>query len=174
MNLIKKNWIYVIIALIIILLAVFMFSNKTNTVAIDDNQIAQVKDSTQVVESTSTNIDSEIKKTNINTKKMDTEKVSKPGDTLTVNYVGTLEDGTKFDSSLDRGTPFKFIVGVGQVIKGWDEGMLGMKVGEKKHLVIPGEKAYGANGVPDYKGGFLIPPNATLIFDVEVLNIESK
>ena len=108
------------------------------------------------------------------TKKMTEEMISKAGDTLTVNYVGTLEDGTKFDSSIDRGQPFTFVVGIGQVIRGWDEGMLGMKIGEKKHLVIPGEKAYGANGIPDGRGGYIIPPNATLIFDVELLKIDRK
>ena len=109
-----------------------------------------------------------------NNKKMNTEQVSKAGDTLTVNYVGTLEDGTKFDSSIDRGVPFTFTVGIGQVIRGWDEGMVGMKVGEKKHLVIPGEKAYGARGIPDGKGGYMIPPNATLIFEVELLGIKTN
>ncbi len=95
------------------------------------------------------------------------EQVTKVGDTITVHYVGTLEDGTKFDSSYDRNLPFTFTLGGGQVIAGWDEGLVGMKVGEKRHLVIPPEKAYGARGVPP-----IIPPNATLIFYVELLSIE--
>lgn len=89
------------------------------------------------------------------------------GDELTVHYVGRLESGAKFDSSIDRGTPFIFNLGAGQVIKGWDLGTLGMKVGEKRKLTIPGELGYGAAGA----ASGLIPPNATLIFEIELLAI---
>ena len=88
------------------------------------------------------------------------------GNIAVVHYTGTLEDGTKFDSSLDRGEPFLFMLGAGQVIQGWDQGVEGMKVGEKRKLTVPPELGYGPAGTP----GGPIPPNATLFFEVELLN----
>lgn len=89
------------------------------------------------------------------------------GDTVTVHYTGTLENGTKFDSSLDRGTPFSFTVGRGEVIRGWELGLLGMKVGGKRELVIPAELGYGANANGP------IPANSTLHFTIELLDTKN-
>lgn len=88
------------------------------------------------------------------------------GKEIMVNYVGTLTNGTKFDSSYNRNQPFKFVLGAGQVIAGWDQGFAGMKVGGKRKLTIPPELGYGSAGA-----GASIPPNATLIFEVELLNV---
>ena len=89
------------------------------------------------------------------------------GKTVSVHYTGRLITGRKFDSSLDRGVPFQFKLGAGQVIKGWDLGVAGMKVGGKRQLTIPPDMGYGAAGA-----GGVIPPNATLVFDVELLGVE--
>jgi FKBP-type peptidyl-prolyl cis-trans isomerase FkpA len=90
------------------------------------------------------------------------------GKTVSVHYSGHLTDGTKFDSSYDRGQPIDFHLGAGEVIKGWDQGIDGMKVGGKRKLTIPPELAYGARGTP----GGPIPPNATLVFDVELVGVK--
>jgi FKBP-type peptidyl-prolyl cis-trans isomerase len=94
--------------------------------------------------------------------------LAETGDTLNVHYVGRLENGTEFDNSYVRGTPFTFTAGAGQVIAGWDQGIPGMRVGGTRRLTIPPNLAYGLNG----RGP--IPPNATLIFDVELVSIEGK
>ncbi len=98
-----------------------------------------------------------------------TGSVAAAGDQVEVHYTGWLTDGSKFDSSKDRGRPFSFSLGKGQVIKGWDEGVQGMKIGGVRKLTIPPELGYGARGA-----GGVIPPNAELVFEVELLKIKGK
>jgi FKBP-type peptidyl-prolyl cis-trans isomerase len=103
------------------------------------------------------------------------EGVAANGDVVFVHYTGKLEDGKVFDSSIPRGEPFAFILGAGMVIPGWEKGLLGMKIGEKKTLTIAPEDAYGATGVKHPQTGeVIIPANATLIFDVELVDIKRQ
>lgn len=90
------------------------------------------------------------------------------GQTVVVHYTGWLTNGMKFDSSVDRGEPFEFTIGVGQVIQGWDQGVMTMKIGGKRKLTIPPELAYGSEDI----GDGLIPPNSTLVFEVELLDLK--
>ncbi len=100
--------------------------------------------------------------------KVGTGPEAKSGFAVAVNYIGTLENGTKFDSSYDRGQPFQFMLGAGQVIKGWDIGVAGMKVGGKRKLIIPSDLAYGERTIGP------IPPNSTLVFEVELLAVQAR
>jgi FKBP-type peptidyl-prolyl cis-trans isomerase len=141
--------------LIIILIVVFSRGHKTDTTSMQSDSTQQV-DTLQVTTTTEGTGDAAVK-----------------GDTVTVNYTGTLMDGTAFDSNVDpkfgHVQPFQFTLGSNMVIQGWEQGVLGMKVGEKRHLVIPASLAYGDRGA-----GALIPPGATLAFDVEVVAIDRE
>lgn len=108
----------------------------------------------------------DVKNLKIEDIKIGTGPEVKSGDTISINYTGTLTDGTKFDSSYDRKEPFETQIGVGQVIKGWDEGVIGMKVGGKRKLTIPPDLGYGSQAVGP------IPANSTLIFEVELMGIK--
>ena len=105
----------------------------------------------------------------INDKTVGTGTEAANGDRVTVHYTGRLSDGTKFDSSLDRDQPFEFVLGEGRVIQGWEKGVLGMKAGGQRELVIPPEMGYGAQGAGD-----AIPPNAVLNFDIELLEVQKS
>lgn len=111
------------------------------------------------------NVETSDNQINMETIQTGTGPEAKAGDKVTVHYAGTLTDGTKFDSSYDRGTPFTFTLGAGQVIAGWDQGVAGMKVGERRKLTIPPTLAYGDQAIGS------IPANSTLIFEVEMIKI---
>ncbi len=141
--------------------------DKDEIEGIDFNQESDLKESdnpepeenTQAMEIDRTKITAQILREG-------TGEVAKSGDKITADYTGYLEDGTKFDSSLDRGQPFQFTLGAGQVIQGWDLGIVGMKIGEVRRLIIPPQFGYGESGASG-----VIPPNALLIFEVELLGI---
>ena len=137
----KQTLIILAIVLIAVLLVVYFLFFKNKSEMSDELQIKILKEGSGIE--------------------------AKVGDSVTVNYIGKLTNGTKFDSSYDHGQPFVFTIGEGYVIKGWDEGILGMKVGEKRQLTIPPSLGYGVTGTP----GGPIPPNATLVFDIELLKI---
>ena len=150
---------YIVLACLVVLIGLYFIldkpldtkSNSTTT------QATQVTQTTKNMETTTLIIEDE---------KIGTGNEAKSGDTVTVHYVGTLTDGTIFDASRKRGdTGFTFVLGAGEVIKGWDQGVAGMKVGGKRKLTIPSDLAYGNRAV-----GGVIPANATLIFEVELLN----
>lgn len=160
------NTVFVIVAGVAIVAAGILFSRSTPAhESVQKSQNNQVSNTSMTQDQPSADTVSEL--TVETTKEGTGDRVVKSGDTISVHYTGRLTNGTKFDSSVDRGTPFTFTIGAGQVIKGWDEGLLGMKVGEKRTLTIPADKGYGATGA-----GGVIPPNATLIFDTELVSIQ--
>ena len=161
----KKTLIISIIILIIILAgAIYLYLPKNNNKMTQTSNQNTPNQTTQTVLSTSN-----IQGMKVDVLKEGTGAGAKTGDLIVVNYVGTLTDGTKFDSSIDRNQPFSYTLGQNQVIQGWELGILGMKVGEERKLTIPPELAYGAAGRPP-----VIPQNATLVFDITMLSINGK
>jgi len=144
--------------LIAIVAVFFLFSNKSQEKK--ENPIEDIYGT-----DTEENIDFEELK--IETLEEGSGKETEVGDEISANYVGTLKDGTQFDSSYDRGEPYTFVLGIGQVIDGWDQGLVGMKVGEKRRIEIPSSSGYG-----EYGSG-IIPGGAGLIFDVELVSINN-
>ncbi len=164
----QKENIGVIISIIIVVgiigFVIYFLINKVREIDPNENNIPENKIENQIEKN------DEIVKEQTAPSKNQMEKIAKNGDVLVMNYTGRLTDGTIFDSnviaSFNHVEPFKFTLGAGQVIAGWDEGLLGMKIGEKKTLTIPPEKGYGSRAVSS------IPANSTLIFDVELVGIE--
>ena len=156
----KKTYLTIIlvIILIIIIAGIYIFSQK--------NKMSEPQNQNQNQQIQSTSNIKDIQGMKVEILKEGTGEPAKSGDTVSVHYVGTLENGTKFDSSIDRGEPFSFTLGENRVIQGWELGVLGMKVGEKRKLIIPSNLAYGNQAV-----GGVIPANATLVFEVELLKI---
>lgn len=155
----KSVWVSLVVIIVAVLVIYFIVKSNNRVEVVEDiNSINQ-----EQVADDSTN------EQPVNTQE-NMEKISKKGDVLVMNYTGRLIDGTVFDSNVDpkfgHVTPFRFMLGAGQVIAGWDEGLIGMKVGEKKTLTIPPEKGYGSRAVGP------IPANSTLIFEVELVGIE--
>lgn len=160
---------FIIIAVVAVLIGVGIYFLSTKS---SDNQSLATTPTEDIIEPSEEVVAGEPIEPNMEELKIEDIKVGTgeeavSGKKITVNYSGTLTDGTKFDSSYDRGTPFSFTLGVGEVIQGWDKGFAGMKIGGKRKLTIPSELGYGANGA-----GGVIPPNATLIFEVELLKVE--
>lgn len=155
----KSVWVSLIVV-IIAAIAIYLIVHNSNKVEVIEDTTGFNQEKV---------VDDNTNKQATNTQE-NMEKISKKGDVLVMNYTGRLTNGTVFDSNVDpkfnHVEPFKFVLGAGQVIAGWDEGLLGMKIGEKKTLTIPPEKGYGARAVGP------IPANSTLIFDVELVGIE--
>ena len=174
----QKENIGVIVSFIIVIcvigLVVFLLMHQKEKVnpleGINTNVETQTPTGSNPVSNPTLPDNTKTKTEPLSTTKNTMDKVAKAGDTLVMNYTGRLTNGTVFDSNVDpkfgHVEPFKFTLGAGKVIKGWDEGLVGMKVGEKKTLTIPAEKGYGAQAVGS------IPPNSTLVFDVELVAIQ--
>lgn len=174
----SKNIVPLLIVLTVVLVGIFgifLLSNQKDQDAIDINLNPTPLPTSAIISDTPKQPLTEEEMNNFQTTEsglkfqdevVGTGAEAKSGSTVTVNYLGTLTDGTKFDSSYDRNTPFSTQIGVGAVIKGWDEGIVGMKVGGKRKLVIPPSLGYGEQDLGT------IPPNSTLVFEVELLDVK--
>jgi len=164
----NKTVVISIIILIILIGGIYLIAQKNSgpaALSVSDAAQSSTQNTAQSTQDVnSANFDMQGMKVEI--LKEGTGEGAKVGDNIVVNYVGTLTDGTKFDSSIDRNQPFPYTLGQNMVIKGWEMGLLGMKVGEKRKLTIPYELAYGESGRPP-----VIPPKATLIFEIDMLSI---
>ncbi|MFA6185002.1 MAG: FKBP-type peptidyl-prolyl cis-trans isomerase [Candidatus Shapirobacteria bacterium] len=156
----SKDKIITASLIIIFVLAFYFLTKKPSSM---ENQVSN---STPTSNPMPTLPPSKVTELKIEDIKVGTGSAVKSGDIVSINYLGTLEDGTKFDSSYDRNQPFETQIGVGQVIEGWDKGVVGMQVGGKRKLTIPYQMAYGENGYGP------IPAKATLIFEVELMFIK--
>ena len=170
----NKTFIYAVIV-VIVGVAGWFFVQKFRNSSEDDQADVQDSEITKVEDSDDKNVSKEGKWVKLEgglqyqDVVIGTGQEAKNGDAIAAHYLGTLEDGAKFDSSYDRGQPFAFILGKGSVIKGWDIGVAGMKVGGKRKLIIPSDLGYGARGV----SGGQIPPNAILLFDIELVGVQT-
>lgn len=156
----SKDKIITISLIIIFVLAFYFLTKKPSSM---ENQVSNATPTSNPMPTLPPSKVTELKIEDI---KVGTGNAVKSGDTVSINYLGTLEDGTKFDSSYDRNQPFETQIGVGQVIEGWDKGVVGMQVGGKRKLTIPYQMAYGENAYGP------IPAKATLIFEVELMAIK--
>jgi FKBP-type peptidyl-prolyl cis-trans isomerase len=158
-----------IIGLVVASLFIFHITDSFTAKQPEATKTVNITKDTKVLKQTTPTIMNGTTDTNglkIEDTKIGTGREVKSGDTVVINYLGTLTDGTKFDSSYDRGQPFETQIGIGQVIKGWDLGVVGMKVGGKRKLTIPPELGYGSQDMGS------IPPNSTLIFEVELIDVK--
>jgi FKBP-type peptidyl-prolyl cis-trans isomerase len=155
------KFIFFVVPVFAISIAVilFLFSNK------DNFSIDQESDVSEDIYSVDSQENIDFDELKIEIVEEGSGKEAEEGDEVSVHYTGTLKDGTKFDSSYDRGEPYTFVLGIGQVIDGWDQGIVGMKIGEKRRLEIPSDLGYGE------AGSGVIPPNAGLIFETELVAI---
>jgi len=160
----KTAIIILVILLVVIAIAVYFLTQNNNVPSTSTASLLNANQNQQMQQQDSSNFDIQGMKVEI--VKEGSGEAAKTGDTVSVHYTGTLTNGTKFDSSVDRGTPFEFTLGQNRVIQGWELGVAGMKVGEKRKLTIPPELAYGTQSV-----GGVIPANSILQFDVELLGI---
>lgn len=160
-----NKYIFIIVALIVVVSLIFSSGNEEDTTGKVEGQSTI---NTLEMQDNNT-VNQEATELKIEDLVVGDGETAEAGDSVTVNYKGELVDGTEFDSSYKRNQPFVFQLGKGAVIKGWDEGVAGMKVGGKRKLTIPSDLAYGERGA-----GALIPPNATLVFEVELLEVEKE